>query len=57
MKDLVNNCTRQRRLRTAVKEVPKQTIAIREDIARMLIAHETGIKGKYPDEFVTLPFL
>ena len=40
VKQLVDNCTRQRRLRAAARDMPRETINIRHDIARMLVDHE-----------------
>ena len=47
VQDLVNNCTRQRKLRALAAQQPPRPIQIRHDIALMLVKHEYAIKGKF----------
>ena len=44
---LVDDCTRQRRLRAAAREIPRETIQLRPEVARMLVQHEFQIQRKY----------
>ena len=43
---LVNDCTKKRRARATAKQLPRATIAIPENIARMLMGEEFQIRGK-----------
>ena len=56
--NLIDNCARQRKARKVKVKVQQQiNMPIRVDIARMLVAHETGIKlGKSRDQTVTVLF-
>ena len=56
--NLIDNCARQRKARKVKVQVLQQiNMPIRFDIARMLVAHETGIKlGKSMDQTVTARF-
>ena len=48
VQQLIDDCTRKRHSRGIKQKVIKHdNIPIRADIARMLIAHETGVQGKY----------
>ena len=47
VQDLLKDCGDQRRRRAAARQMPRQTIQIRPEMARRLLQHQTGIRGRW----------